>query len=188
MGLWKRLLNFICFEVGWFACAIGAARGMPLLGPIAVAVLVVLQLPLVPAPTRQVRFVLVATLLGWSIDSALTKAGVLSFPSGAEGWLLCPLWMAALWANFAGALHLCLDWLRGHYAIASILGALGGPLAYYGGQSLGAIHLGDPVALSLVVIAVEWAVVTPGLVYLSQRGPLDGLRPATGRKQEMPAE
>ena len=76
--------------------------------------------------------------------------------------------MAALWANFAGTLHLCLDWLRGRYWLASALGACGGPLAYYGGQRLGAIQLGSNTAISLLVIAVEWALVTPALVYLSE--------------------
>jgi hypothetical protein len=88
---------------------------------------------------------------------------------------LCPLWMAALWANFAGTLHLCLDWLRGRYWLASVLGACGGPLAYYGGQRLGAMQLGSNASISLLVIAVEWALVTPALVYLSEVRGLDGL-------------
>jgi hypothetical protein len=64
--------------------------------------------------------------------------------------------MAALWANFAGTLHLCLNWMRGRYWVASALGVCGGPLAYYGGQRLGAMRLGDSLAISLAVIAVEW--------------------------------
>jgi hypothetical protein len=176
MVRWRRLLNFICFQVGWFACALGAARGWPLLGPLVVGVLLILQLPLVPAPGKQVGFVLVATLAGWLIDSGLTRGGVLSFPAGGMLLGLCPLWMGALWANFAGTFHLCLDWLRGRYWLASALGACGGPMAYYGGQRLGAMQLGGDTALSLLVIAVEWALATPALVYLSEVGSLDGLK------------
>jgi hypothetical protein len=135
----------------------------------------ILQLPLVPARGKQARFVLVATLSGWLIDSGLTHGGVLSFPAGGMLLGLCPLWMAALWANFAGTLHLCLDWLRGRYWLASVLGACGGPLAYYGGQRLGAMQLGSNAAISLLMIAVEWALVTPALVYLSEVRGLDGL-------------
>jgi hypothetical protein len=89
-----------------------------------------------------------------------------------------------LWANFAGTLHLCLDWLRGRYRLAAALGAIGGPIAYYGGQYLGAIQLGENAAVSLAVIAVEWALAVPGLVYLSARPGLDGLRPSTAGTQE----
>ena len=78
MVRWKRLLNFVCFQAGWFACALGAARGWPLLGPLVVGVLLILQLPLVPAPGKQARFVLVATLLGWLIDS-----GTAGWPASA---------------------------------------------------------------------------------------------------------
>jgi len=175
MVQWKKPLNFGCFQVGWFACALGATLGWPLMGPLVVGVLLILQLPLVPAPGKQTRFVSVAILAGWLIDSGLARAGVLSFPAGGMLFGLCPLWMAALWANFAGTLHLCLDWLRGRYWLASVLGACGGPLAYYGGQRLGAMQLGSNAAISLVVIAVEWALVTPALVYLSEVRGLDGL-------------
>jgi len=179
----RRLLNFVCFQVAWFACALGAARGWPLLGPLVVGVLLILQLPLVPAPGKQARFMLAATLLGWLIDSGLTRGGVFSFSAGGMLLGLCPLWMAALWANFAGTLHLCLDWLRGRYWLASALGACGGPLAYYGGQRLGALQLGSNSTVSLVVIAIEWAIVTPGLVYLSETRGLDGLQTVTADGQ-----
>ena len=99
-----------------------------------------------------------------------------SFPAQGVGQWFCPIWMAALWANFAGTLHFCLDWLRGRYRLASVLGAVGGPLAYYGGHRLGAMQLGGSVAVSLAVIAIEWVLVTPGLTYLSERPGLDGLR------------
>jgi hypothetical protein len=176
MVRWKKPLNFVCFQIGWFACALGAAHGRPLLGPLVVGILLSLQLPLVPAPGKQARFVLAATVLGWLIDSGLACADVFTFPIGGRLLGLSPLWMAALWANFAGTLHLCLDWLRGRYWLASVLGACGGPMAYYGGQRLGAMQLGGNTALSLLVIAVEWALVTPALVGLSEVGSLDGLK------------
>jgi hypothetical protein len=176
MVRWKKLLNFLCFQVGWFACALGAAHGWPLAGPLVVGILLILQLPLVPAPGKQARFILAVTLLGWLVDSGLAYADVFTFPFGSGLLGLCPLWMAALWANFAGTFHLCLDWLRGRYWLASALGACGGPLAYYGGQRLGAMQFGGNITSSLLIIAVEWALATPALVYLSEVGSLDGLK------------
>jgi len=188
MVRWKRLLNFVGFEVGWFACALGAAKGLPFSGPLVVGVFFCLQLLLVPAPGKHARFVLVATLVGWLIDSALYRAGVFSFPEGGFGHWLCPIWMAALWANFAGTLHFCLDWLRGRYWLASVLGAVGGPLAYYGGHRLGAMQLGGSLAVSLAVIAIEWAIATPALVYLSEAANLDGRGATAGETPDRPPE
>lgn len=173
---WKKLLNFVCFQAGWFACALGAAGGWPLLGAVVVGALLILQFPLVPAPRKQMFFVLTASLVGWLIDSGLACAGLFTFPDGGMFLGPCPVWMAALWANFATTLHLCLNWLRGRYWLASALGACGGPAAYYGGQRLGAVKLGGNAAVSLLVIAVEWALVTPALVYLSEVRGLDGLK------------
>ena len=175
MVRWKKLLNFTCFQIGWFACAIGATGGRPLLGPLVVGVLLTLQFTMVPSPGRQCCFVLTAALLGWLVDSGLATAGVFTFPFGSGLAGLCPLWMAALWANFAGTLHLTLDWLRGATGWRQRW-ACGGSLAYYGGQHFGALLLGNNASLSLLVIAVEWALVTPTLVYLSEVGSLDGLK------------
>lgn len=188
MVRWKRLLNFASFETGWFACALGAAGGLPFLGPVVVAVLFGLQLLLVPTPGKHARFVLVATLLGWLLDSALYRAGVFSFPGQSIDHWICPIWMAALWANFAGTLHFCLDWLRGRYWLTSALGTVGGPLAYYGGHSLGAMQFGGSMTISLAVIAIEWCLVTPVLVYLSERPGLDGLWTTTDENRDLMTE
>ncbi len=175
MGQWKRILNLFCFQAGWFTCAFGAAWGQPIVGPMVVATLLTLQLPLVPAPGRQVRFIFLGAALGWLLDSALMNAGVLSFGRYGIVLWMCPFWMAALWANFAGTLHLCLSWLRGRYWLACALGVCGDPLAYYAGQRLGSMRLGDNLAVSLAVIAIEWGLVTPALVYLSEVRSFDGL-------------
>ena len=83
-GPMKKLLNFTCFQIGWFACAVGATGGRPLLGPLVVGVLLTLQFTQVPSPGRQCRFVLTATLLGWLVDSGLATAGVFSLL--VSGW------------------------------------------------------------------------------------------------------
>lgn len=172
---WKRILNFFCFQAGWFACAFGAGWGHPFVGPMVVGTLLIFQLPLVPAPQRQVRFIFLGMAAGWFLDSALMNTGVLSFEQHGIVFWMCPVWMAALWANFAGTLHLCLSWLRGRYGLSCALGVCGGPLAYYAGQRLGAMRLGDNLAMSLAVIAIEWGLVTPALVHLSQVRSFDGL-------------
>jgi len=173
----KRLGNALAVNVGWTACALGAAWGWPWVGPAVVALLVSAQLPLVASPKRQALFIAVVAGLGWAVDSALFRAGVFSFPGCDSDRWLCPLWMAALWANFATTLHLALDWLRGRYVLSAVLGAVAGPLAYYTGHRMGAMRLGESTAANLAVFAAEWAVVMPALVRLAKLPRLDGTRP-----------
>ncbi len=41
----RLLLNFAAFQIGWFACVLGAANGFPWLGPVVVAAVVAGQSP-----------------------------------------------------------------------------------------------------------------------------------------------
>ncbi len=40
----KLMLNFVAFQLGWFACVLGAANALPWLGPVVVATVVSLHL------------------------------------------------------------------------------------------------------------------------------------------------
>jgi sigma54-dependent transcription regulator len=75
--------------------------------------------------------------------------------------------MVALWLNFAATLNVSLAWLRGHYALAAAFGAVGGPLAYYGGAKMGATEV-LPSQGGLLVLAIGWGVMTPVLVWLAR--------------------
>ena len=51
----SRWLNYAGFQLGWFACVGGAARGWAWAGPAAAAVLVGLHLAFAPDPKRELR-------------------------------------------------------------------------------------------------------------------------------------
>jgi hypothetical protein len=80
---------------------------------------------------------------------------------------MAPLWMAALWMNFASTLDYSLAWMQGKPVLAAVFGGVGGPLAFVAGEQLGAIVLVDRV-LSLGVIGAGWLVVTPLLLRAAQ--------------------
>jgi hypothetical protein len=106
-------------------------------------------------------------VIGLAVDSLLLASGWVGF--SAEGPIagIAPLWMAALWANFACTLNVALVFLRSHPWLAAALGATAGPPAYWGGAELGAMtfhHLG----VGLAALAVVWAVLTPLLVGLAE--------------------
>jgi len=106
-----------------------------------------------------------AALIGWTGDTLLVRAGLLSFPSALETVWSRP-WMSGLWAAFAVSLTVSLVWLlRQRLWVAAVLGAPAGPLAYWAGERLGALDLSTWAPLA---VAVEWAVAMPLVVLLAR--------------------
>jgi hypothetical protein len=166
----RKLVNFVAFQVGWLACVLGAANGRPWLGPIVALILAGGQWALWWRSMSLLKMFAFAAVVGYAADS-LVVAGLMSFPPEAALGAPSSLWMAALWVNFATTLDESLAWLQGRPAWAALLGLGGGPLAYWGGEKLGAIRLeGWP---ALAAVGVEWAVATPlllGTLRWAQRG------------------
>mgnify|MGYP006314445723 CR=1 FL=1 len=172
------VINFVAFQLGWFACVIGAANGLPWAGSLVVLAVVALHLARVRRLLPELRLIGVAMALGLLVDSLLLATGWLSYPSG--NWLsgpwgsyLAPYWIVAMWALFATTLNVSMGWLRGRPLLAVLMGAVGGPLSYLGGEKLGGIELIAPVA-ALSALAVAWAVAMPLLMLAAER--LDGVR------------
>jgi len=172
-----RVLNFALYQLGWLACVLGAARGYGGAGALAALALTGVHVLLARRRGDEVRLCLLAGLLGMAADSAQTALGVLAFASlGSLGWL-APPWIVVMWMEFATLFRFALGWLRGRYGLAALLGAVGGPLAYYGGVRLGAATFPAGPVLGLSALALEWAVATPVLVWLAGRG---AARPGAG--------
>jgi len=171
----KPLVSVVAFQVCWFACVGGAARGLPWLGPLAVAAYAAGYLRTVPsgrARTRQAWLLALAGAVGYVADSILVLSGVLTFPPQAVlGWP-STAWMVALWVLQAAVLGGVMSWMRGRFLLASVVGAVGGPLAYLAGERLGAAVLGPSQAVALASIGVEWAVAMPLLVWMERRARL----------------
>ena len=165
------ILNIGLFQAGWLACVIGAARGLPLLGPAAAAAIVGWYALRAGRPARVLMLAAAAIALGAAFDSTLAALGWIRFaPPADESWL-APWWMLALWALFSTTLNVSLAWLHERPAVAAALGAVSGPLAYWAGQGLGALELRAPSA-ALAALALGWAALLPALLLLARR--LDG--------------
>ena len=180
-----RRVNYVAFQACWLACILGAAAGMPILGPIAVAIFVALHLAVSkPGQERagRIKLLIIAGVIGYVADSALVLLGILAFPPAAAlGWPTS-LWMVALWVNLAATLNASMSWLGRSRPLAIVFGVIGGPLAYLAGARLGAATLGPTLAGATLVIAVEWALAMPLLVRIASvvgAVPEDAQRPGT---------
>ena len=166
------LVSLVAFQACWFACVGGAARGFPWLGPLAVAAYAGVYVRTIPsgaARTRQAWLLAQAGTFGYAADSVLVLSGVLTFPPQAVlGWP-STAWMVALWVLQAAVLGGVMSWMRGRFALAAVVGAVGGPLAYLAGERMGAAMLAPTQPVALAAIAVEWALAMPWLVWMEQR-------------------
>lgn len=168
----NAVINFAAFQFGWFATVLGAAGGMPWLGPLAVLAVVALHLRQSRRPAVEARLLLIALLLGLVVDSLVLAGGWISYPNGA--WLpgAAPYWIISMWALFATTLNLSLRWMRQRYMLAALFGAIGGPLSYLAGAKLGAMSFVDTVP-AIIALAIAWSLAMPLLVYIAAR--LDGV-------------
>ncbi len=165
------LFDAVLVQLGWWACVLAAARGYSLLGPAVVAALIFLQTWGLPNTERRQawRNILVLGAAGTAIDSLQGGFGVLGFRGAAGGWL-APLWITALWCQFATALP-ALAPLRSRPVVAGLFGAVGGPLAYAGGARLGAASLHPEPWISMLIIGMIWAAALPAMLRLLVAAP-----------------
>ena len=154
------LINIVAFQIGWFACVLGAANALPLLGPVVVAGAVALHLSRSNQPTREFALIMIAGALGAVWDSALVASGWIAYPSGNVISGFAPYWIVTMWMLFATTLNVSLRWLHNRIALAVIFGGISGPMAFYAGAQLGGVTFIDQ-RTGLIALGFGWAVILP---------------------------
>lgn len=171
---WRAWLpGTVIFQLCWFGAVLGAAKGQAWLGPVMVAAAAAWFLSRAPRPGPEILLALSAGVLGLGFEMLPYTLGWISY-TGHAG-VLVPLWMVALWVNFALVMNTVMRPLRERVALMAALGAIGGPLAYWGGANLGAATWNAPLAM-LVYLAIGWGCLAPALGLVATR--LDGYRHA----------
>lgn len=162
-----KVANYVLFQLGWFACVLGAAHGMPLAGPAVVAAVVAIHLSLARRPGVEAALLAACAIIGGLFDTLLLATGWVAYDNGQ--WIpgAAPYWIFAMWVLFAATLNLSLGWLKGRPLLAGALGAAGAPLSYVAGAELGAITLVQPLG-ALAMLAGGWAVLMPLLARLAR--------------------
>ena len=163
MLAWVKVPQWLSHQVAWWVCVLGTGW----IRPGAMAAFVAIHLWFTrSAWQREVQIICWAVGLGFSADSCLVMVGAVDF----EGVLrlgVVPLWMMSLWAGFGATLHHSQRALLKNRQVALIVGALGGPAAYWGGERLGCLTIDEP--LGLIAVGCAWAVVLVSLEYCLRR-------------------
>jgi len=161
-------VNFIAFQIGWFACVLGAAHDRALEGAIVALAIVGAHVARAAKPGRELALVAAAAATGALADSLLAASGWLRYDTGVLIAGTAPYWIVAMWALFAITLNVSLRALRSRLWLGALLGLVGGPAAYYAGANLGALTLVQLLP-ALAALAAVWALATPLLFLLARR-------------------
>jgi hypothetical protein len=161
------IINLILFQLAWFACVIGASKGMPWLGVLVTALVLSWHLYQAKNVKAELLLMLCALFIGAAYDQSMLSLGYISYLNNGWTSTIVPVWILALWLAFTSTLNVSLRWMRSKHLIAVIFGAIGGPLAYLGAGKLGAVILHG--ATSYIALSIGWAIITPFLLLLSSR-------------------
>lgn len=108
----------------------------------------------------------VGLMCAFTVDGSLIKIQLVGYAGADPSLPVPPAWIISLWLVFAATLALPARGLLTSPILAGLLGAIGGPLAYLGGGSLGAIETNRT---GLIVVGVFYALTTPVLVLVANR-------------------
>ncbi|WP_036302613.1 DUF2878 domain-containing protein [Methylotenera sp. L2L1] len=161
------VLNFILFQIAWFACVLGTANAMPWLGVLITAVILTWHLCKSKNVKNELKLLMYTVVIGAFLDQALLSFNLVNYLH--HGWhqSIVPVWILALWLAFGTTLNMSLAWMQKRYYVSIIFGMIGGPLAYLAAEKLGAVTITGQ--LSFVVLAIGWATITPTLLYIARR-------------------
>ena len=162
------LVNFIGFQVGWFACVLGAANDKELLGMIVALGVITYHVVTQGDSRKELKLVLAATAIGLLWETWVLNLDILRYPSHSELLFWPPSWLIMMWALFATTINLSMGWLKGRWVLALFMGAIFGPLAFIGGEKLGAVVFLDSTQ-SIVTLSIGWGLLMPLLLWIAER-------------------
>jgi len=160
--------TIVAFLLGWQASVYGASEGIPFLGPVVVAVLLIVTAFTWTHPLQQLRIVCTFGVVGTVAESVMIRAGIYVPVESFQSQLLCPLWITAIWVQAGLAAATLARWTPNRLLLlAALLGAGGAAIGYPLAAWLGAIR---PLVSPLVAVPIwtlSGAVLAPILLRIS---------------------
>lgn len=162
------VLHGLLFQLAWLGAVLAAARGWVLLATLAPLAVIAVRLWQLEDWGPEMRLIGIAILVSLVGDSLVMWFGKSTFAAHWPSPPLPPLWVIALWMGFATLANTAMRWFRDHLALVAVLGAVFGPLTYYGGAELGAGRMGEPFWWHVGLLAVLWGLAAPFLLWLAK--------------------
>ena len=167
MKFQEKLLNFLAFQSGWWACILSVKYDLEWLALVLGVVLTLLQLGWGSHRRDNLRLIAWVLPLGITLDSLMQLYADWTF----YGWQfnhLSPFWLWMVWVLFAITLKSSMSFLQKvSLPTQALLGLVMGPLSYVSGAQLGAASM-PTHTFSILILALAWAVLTPLFVRWSK--------------------
>lgn len=161
-----KFWNFVFFQLGWFACVLGAANKQVLWGVIGTMAYIAFHVWRSPSPKAESKFLLKVFIFGLVVDTLIMYLGYLNFQNDWPAPYLSPLWMWVLWVLVATTVNSSLNWLRDRPILGAALGAICGPMSYEAGIRMGAGEWGSGgQMIGFLLVGLVWAVAIPLFFY-----------------------
>ena len=166
----KTIVNVLGFKLSWWACVLGAVNGLKYLGPVAMLIFLILHLYLNSTNRSELKLIIIFAFVGTIIDTLMAYSNLIGYVGlYSEDIIIAPLWITAMWCGFSALVNHSLAWLKDKWSLAFLFGAIGGPLAYIGGEKLGAIYFNGGFFEILVMLGVVWGVSIPFIYWVNDR-------------------
>jgi hypothetical protein len=176
----KNWINFIAFQLVWFAAVGGAANAIWWGGPVAFALFAAYHLRPGIAMRGDLKLVWLALALGFITDTLMAASGMSTYAAATPNAPFAPFWILSLWAGFALTLNHSMHWMTARPWLVSPLAAIVGPLSYFGaGRVWGAVTITAPVPTALGVLGMCWLIAMFILSLAARRfsrDPVDSLK------------
>lgn len=166
MRFWASLAGY---QLVWFTSVIGAGRGLAWPGIIAALLYAAAQLGAAHRYRADLSLMAMAIVMGLVFDGGLIHAGLARYAAQWPFSWVTPAWILALWTSFSLTFTQSLAYLQTRLWLAALLGAVGGPLAYFGAQrGWQAITFADPSWRALLYLSAGWGLATPALAWFAR--------------------
>lgn len=160
------IANAIGYQMVWLVSVGAAARGDGLTGPLAALVFVLVVLHFGNKQRQDLALIAIALILGLLTDSLWIGLGWMHYRAGWNASGVAPLWILGVWAAFAATLNHSLAALKKRLLLGALLGAIGGPLAYWAAsRELGAVDITAPAPVVLAGLGIAWTICIPLLLW-----------------------
>ena len=163
------VINFLLFQLGWFACVLGGAYDQVIIGCLVAMSIIAFHLYQAASPMREFSLLATALIIGFIYESLMVSLALAQYEHGQAFTSIAPLWIILMWPLFATTFNLSMRWLKNLAPLLiALIGAIFAPFAYFAGERLGAVVYND-ILVSMTVISIAWALLLPLMVAISLR-------------------
>lgn len=164
------LLNIGLFKIGWLACVMGAANNMALQGCLLALLIAAISIKQASNPRSEIVFVGTVAAIGLLWETLVVSQQWMVYAShstAGDGIVFAPYWLVVMWILFATTINHSLSWLLHRPLVATLMGAVFGPMAFIAGEKLGAVVFTDQLA-AMLLLALGWGILMPLVCVLAK--------------------